>query len=456
MEKKLPGIVVNSYGAANFSLSLMMSLGMMYYSIFLTDVAMISPLHMGIIMSVAGTIDTISIFISGTMIQKIQMRWGQFRSWFLFIPITTFIFFTLSFTNLPLSYGAKIIYLTLAFIIGHISLNFAFNAHMGFISVMSTELKERLRISARNIQFGMASQIVFSLVIIKLLNYFSLQSPSWGYFYTVAILGVIQMFGYWNLFYQTKDYEKYDPGKKLDASTNITLWEIVKQVFANRQLQVLMAADVMYQLALFSLMNMAIYFLKYIIRNEGWMSYHTLATSIVSFVTSLYAPVVINLLGKKKTYLVATAWGVASYLLLRAFGASSEYYFTGIICLGSFIFGTAGPMRQAMYMDAAEYGYYKTGKDASAFTMSMFTLPIKIASSLAGAIAGFGLSFIGYVAGMEVTSEVAGKLADIICYIPAGCGILAILIISFYSLNETNMAKIMEANKLKRAAAKVQ
>jgi sugar (glycoside-pentoside-hexuronide) transporter len=454
VEKKLPGIVVNSYGAANFSLSLMMSLGMMYYSIFLTDVAMISPLHMGIIMSVAGTIDTISIFISGTMIQKIQMRWGQFRSWFLFIPITTFIFFTLSFTNLPLGYITKTVYLTVAYIIGHVSLNFAFNAHMGFISVMSTDLKERLRISARNIQFGMLSQIVFSVIIIRILNYLSIQSPSWGYFYSVAILGVIQMFGYWNLFYQTKDYERYDPGKKLDATTNITLWEIIKQVFANRQLQVLMAADVMYQLALFSLLNMAIYFLKYIIRNEAWMSNHTLATSIVSFVTSLYAPVVINLLGKKKTYLVATAWGVASYLLLRAFGATNEYYFTGIICLGSFIFGTAGPMRQAMYMDAAEYGYYKTGKDASAFTMSMFTLPIKIASSLAGAIAGFGLSFIGYVAGMEVTGEVADKLADIICYIPAGCGILAILIMSFYTLNETNMKKIMEANKLKRAVTK--
>ena len=88
--------------------------------------------------------------------------------------------------------------------------------------------------------------------------------------------------------------------------------------------------------------------------------------------------------------------------------------------------------------------------------MSMFTLPIKIAASLAGAITGFGLSYIGYVAGMEVTGEVADKLANIICYIPAGCGIIAILIMSFYSLNEANMAKIMEANKLKRAAAKLQ
>lgn len=455
MEKKLPGIMINSYGLANFSLSLMMSLGMMYYAIFLTDVAMISAVHMGLIMLVGGLIDTFSIPVSGSIIQKTQMRWGKFRSWFLFIPIITSIFFTLSFTNLPLSYVLKIIYLTLAFIIGHISLNFAFNAHLGFISVLSTNIQDRLRISARNIQFGMASQIVFSVVVIKILNYLNItQTPTWGYFYIVGGLSILQIFGYWNLFYRSKDYEKYDPAKNLDSSSKITIPEIVTQLFGNRQLLLLMSADVMSQLGLFSLMNLAIYYLKYIAGNEGWMTTHTLATSIVGFITALYAPLVINYLGKKKTYLVATAWGVMSFLFLRAFGASSVYHFTVIVCLGNLLLGTAGPMRQAMYMDAAEYGYYKTGKDASAFIMSMFTIPIKIASSLAGAIAGFGLAFIGYVAGMDMTEQMVSGLMNIICYIPAGCGVLGIVIMSFYSLTGTNLVKIMEANKIKRAEAK--
>ena len=454
MEKRLPGLIINSYGLANFTLSLMMALGMNYYAIFLTDVARISAIDMGLVMLVGGIIDTLSIPVSGTIIQKTQMRWGQFRSWFLFIPLTTCIFFTLSFTNLPLSYFLKIVYLTLAFVIGHISLNFAFNSHMGFISVLSKSLKDRLRISTRNIQFGMASQIVFSLGVINILLYLNSKSATWGYFYTVSFLSVIQILGYWNLFFQTRDIEKYDPVKNLDPSSKITIWEMLAQLFGNRQLLLLMAADVMSQLALFSLMSLAVYFLKYIAGNEGWMRYHTLSTSIISFITALYAPVVINYLGKKNTYLFATAWGVTGYLLLRAFGALSVYHFTGITCLGMLILGTAGPMRQAMYMDAAEYGYYITGKDASAFVMSMFTIPIKIGASLAGAVAGFGLGLIGYVADMEMTAQVAGHMMDIICYIPAVCGIIAILLMSFYSLTDKNMEKIMEANQLKRAEAK--
>jgi Na+/melibiose symporter-like transporter len=454
VEKKLPGIVVNSYGAANFSLSLMMSLGMMYYSIFLTDVAGISPMDLGIIMLIGGTLDTISIFISGSMIQKVRMRWGQFRSWFLFVPITTFIFFTLSFTNLPLSYGAKMAYLTAAYVIGHVSLNFAFNSHLGFISVLTNNVNERLRISVRNIHFGMASQIVFSLGIIPLLTYLKGGSPTMAYFYIVALLGFFQMFGYWNLFYQTKGVETNGSDKNQGTENKITLWEIIVQLVTNRQLLLLMAADCMSQLGIFSMLNMAVYYLKYIAQNELWMSTHTLFTSILSFVTALYAPFVINLLGKKKTYIIAMAWGAAAYFMLRAFGMLSVYHFTIIVCSGSLLLGVAGPMRQAMYMDAAEYGYYKKGKDASAFIMSMFTIPIKIASSLAVAVGGVGLDYIGYIANTEMTTEMAGKLMDIICYIPAGCGIIALLIMSFYSLNETNLAKIMEANNLKRAVAK--
>ncbi len=456
MEKKLPGIVVNSYGFANFSLSMMLNLGTMYYLMFLTDTAMISAAHAGLIMTVGGALDTASIFVSGSIIQKTQMRWGRFRSWFLFIPITTCVFFALSFSNLPLSYNLKIVYLTIAYIIGHVSLNFAFNAHIGFISVLTTDVNERMRISVRNIQFGMFSQIVFSLGIIRLLEYLKVvQNPTWAYFYTVAFLSVIQIIGYWNLFYQTRGYEKYDPNQNLDPASRITLWEIVKHVAGNGQLLLLMASDIMSQTMIFSIMNLAIFFLKYIAGNEPWMSNHTLATSILSFITALYAPAVIKLFGKKKTYLIAMLWGAVSYLVLRLLGASSVYHFTVIICIGNLIFGTAGPMRQAMYMDAAEYGFYKTGKDASAFIMSMFTLPIKIGITLAGAVAGFGLYLIGYVAEMEVTDQVAGNLMDIICYIPAGCGIIAMVLMFFYKLNDKNLVKIMAANSRKRAEAKV-
>jgi Na+/melibiose symporter-like transporter len=97
------------------------------------------------------------------------MRWGQFRSWLIFIPVTTCIFFTLTFTNLPLGYGIKMVYLSAAYIIASISLNFAYNAHMGLISILTTDVRDSLRLSSRNMQLGMASQVLFSIAVVLLL-----------------------------------------------------------------------------------------------------------------------------------------------------------------------------------------------------------------------------------------------------------------------------------------------
>ena len=117
MEKRLPGLLVNSYGLSNFTFTLMMFLGLFYYAIFLTDVALISPVHVATIMFITHIVDAASIPFSGAIIQKTQMRWGQFRSWLTFIPVTTCIFFTLTFTNLPLSYGLKMVFLSAAYIL---------------------------------------------------------------------------------------------------------------------------------------------------------------------------------------------------------------------------------------------------------------------------------------------------------------------------------------------------
>jgi GPH family glycoside/pentoside/hexuronide:cation symporter len=76
-------------------------------------------------------------------------------------------------------------------------------------------------------------------------------------------------------------------------------------------------------------------------------------------------------------------------------------------------------------MDAAEYGFYKTGKDASAFIMSMMTLPGKAASAIAGTMATAGLRYIGYVPNIEPGDEFLKGLMDIICYIPSGAGLAA-------------------------------
>jgi sugar (glycoside-pentoside-hexuronide) transporter len=449
LEKKLPGLLVHSYGLSHLTFSLMMSLALQYYMIFLTDVALIKLAHVPVIMFITHIVDAFSIPVSGVLIQRSQFRWGQFRSWLLLPPLSTSVFFTLTFTNLPLCYGVKVIYLSLAYMIAHVSLNFAYNAQLGLISVVTTSVKERMRMSIRNVQYGMSSQIIYSYFVLNMFYHFSEKNESWG-FYTVGILAVIQVFGYWLLFYQLRDYDKHDPDKNLNPSNKLTLLEMLKQVIGNKHLRTLMSADIVSNLGIFSLQMVAVYYFKYIIENEQFMKPYSLSLAIATFTSTLISPKVVNILGKKNTYLFASLWGTAGYIVLRFFGLSHPYVYIAIIVVSVLGAGVNGPIRQAMYMDAAEYGFYKTGKDASAFTMSMFTLPIKVAIALAGTIVSAGFNLIEYVPNIAPSEQFTNSLMNLICYLPAGAGFLAFAIMVFYSLSDDKLAEIMEANAKKR------
>ena len=128
------------------------------------------------------------------------------------MPLVTFVFFTLTFTHIAsLDYWVKIIFLGTAYIISHVSLNFAYNAQLGLISVLSGNVDDRAKLSARNIQYGYGAQILFSLAAIPILNHLRASyGESQGFFYTVIILASIQVLGYWNLFIRTKEYDPYD------------------------------------------------------------------------------------------------------------------------------------------------------------------------------------------------------------------------------------------------------
>jgi Na+/melibiose symporter-like transporter len=298
----------------------------------------------------------------------------------------------------------------------------------------------------------MSSQIIYSYLVLSMFYRFSDKNESWGYFYTVGILAVIQVFGYWFLFYQIKDYDKYDPAKILSA--RMSLKEMVQQVIGNRHLRTLMAADIVSYLGIFSLQTVAVYYFKYVIENEQYMKPYSLSLAIASFASTLIGPLVVRMLGKKYTYLFASIWGTVGYIVLRMFGLSGPYVYIAIIVISALGAGTNGPIRQAMYMDAAEYGFCKTGKDASAFIMSMFTLPIKIAIAIAGTIVTAGLKFIGYVPNIVPTEQFINSLMNLICYLPSGACLVAFVIMSFYSLSDDKVTEIMEINSAKRAEAR--
>lgn len=448
-DKSLSGSLVHSYGLAHTTFNIMMYLAVNYYTFFLTDVALIAAGHLAVLMFITHIIDAVSIPIGGSIIQKTQFKWGQFRSWLLVMPVFTFVFFTLTFSHIPsLSYWMKIYFLGTAYVLSHVCLNFAYNAQLGLISVLTRNIQDRALLSARNMQYGYFAQVLFSLAAIPTLNYFrAAYGESSGFFFTVIILATIQVLGYWNLFIRTKEYDSYDPDKKLKSAYDLPWLELIRQLLGNRQLMILMVSDTVRDVGLFGLASVAVYYFKYVTGDDSWMKQYTFFVAGTTFIATLVGPYIINRVGRKQISIYTAFIGVIGYLILRLFGSAGPVTYVTIISVTNFLVGLAAPVRQAMYMDSADYGYYKTGKNASALIMSMFTMPVKIGIAIALTIIPFYLdTVVGYTPNMESSPELETQLMNLIAFMPAICYLMAGIIMIFYDLTEDKVAFYTKAN----------
>lgn len=451
-EKRLPSSLVHSYGLAHTTFNIMMYLAVNYYTFFLTDVACIAAGHLAVLMFITHIVDALSIPVGGSIIQKTQLRWGQFRSWLLFMPLLTFVFFTLTFSHIPsMDYLVKIYFLGSAYVLSHICLNFAYNAQLGLISVLTENIHDRAILSARNMQYGYFAQVLFSLAAIPMLNYFrSVYGESPGFFITVIILATVQVLGYWNLFIRTKEYDVYDPDKKLKSAYDLPWIKMIKQLAGNRELMIIMISDTVRDVGLFGPASVAVYYFKYVTGDDSWMKQYTFFVAGTTFLATLVGPYVIQRVGRKQISIYTGFIGVIGYIILRMFGSESPVTYIAIIACTNFLVGLAAPVRQAMYMDTADYGYYKTGKNISALIMSMFTMPVKIGIAIALTIIPFYLdTVIGYRPDMETTPEFVSKLMNLIAFMPLICYLISSIIMMFYSLTEKQVAFYSKANSEK-------
>ena len=201
---------------------------------------MISAASMGTILLVARICDMVSVPITGGIIQSTQLKWGQYRSWVLLAPPFTCLFFILMFTNPNFNPVTKGVFLGVCYVIAHVCVNLAFNAHAGMIVILGRTPQDRLMLSQRNVQFMTASSIVFSLTCMPLVGLFGKGNEARGFLITVAIFALLQVLGYWNLFRQSEGYDAYDPDKKMGKAAGFSAGDMFQQLFTNSQLLTLL------------------------------------------------------------------------------------------------------------------------------------------------------------------------------------------------------------------------
>jgi GPH family glycoside/pentoside/hexuronide:cation symporter len=147
-------------------------------------------------------------------------------------------------------------------------------------------------------------------------------------------------------------------------------------------------------------------------------------------------------------------------IFIVAIISTAAFYFLNAEQLGLIFFFqitgsiTGGPLSVlvwAMYADTADYTEWKHGRRATGLVFSASTMSQKFGWAFGAYLALNLMSQVGFVANAEQSADSIQGLILLFSLIPAGMGILSVVISLFYPLNDKKVDVMINELKERRA-----
>jgi sugar (glycoside-pentoside-hexuronide) transporter len=432
LSPKLKSSIINIFSLGPIGFFLMMNFIGTYYSYFLTDILKISAATVGTLVLASRVIDTFTVPVAGGMVEKIHFPWGRYSGWLWLAPPISTLFVTLMFTNPNFGHTATIIFLGAIYILAHMSINLTEAAHYALMPVIAYSDEDRVLLSARRAQAMSAGSLIFGFVAVPMIAALGGNDEGRGLFLTVLIFSLLQLAGYWMAAKVSMPFDTKDTGL---TGKQAGLLEMAGQIFKNKPLAILIVAEVCRWSASLIVMNLSVYYFKYVAIKPVYFTAFLTSRSVATMAGTAVGQYFARRTSKIATWNIGT--GINLLLLVIAwFFYSNPPLFIVLHAIAAVGHSIVMTLSAAFLADVAEYTEWKTKANARGIVMSLGSLPVKISMALAGAVAGYSLSLVGYVPDTETTHELAAAMGALSTLLPAVFAVLALVLIRFYPLTE--------------------
>jgi Na+/melibiose symporter-like transporter len=178
-------------------------------------------------------------------------------------------------------------------------------------------------------------------------------------------------------------------------------------------------------------------------------------TTLFSLVSTMVGPKIGLRLGRKKARFMGQFLSGVSALCIIFFAAYHVGVYIAVMCFAGFAASLYSGFGVSYIIDCGEYGYWKSGIDNRIVTNSLMNIPMKVSQFVGGSLGLYGLAFIGWKTGMEVTPEFTRKFMLLLGGLPAICYFLAAFMTLFlYKIDDKEAALYAKENAERVAAAR--
>ena len=287
-------------------------------------------------------------------------------------------------------------------------------------------------------------------------------NESTGWQYSFVVYGIAAVVFFLIAFRGTR--ERVQPPKTQKSSVKKDIFELI----TNGPWLILLATTITFILFVAVRGSVTTHYFKYVVGGRE-VSLPFMGTKTYSFealvsafntigqISALIGVVFVSwfakVVGKKKAFVI---------LFIIAIASTAAFYFlraeqVGLIFLlqitGSMTGGPLSVLLWAMYADTADYAEWKRGRRATGLIFSASTMSQKFGWAFGAFVALTLMSQVGFEANQAQSEQSLKGLILLFSLIPAGLGVLALLLSLIYPLGDKRVAKIQAELIERRKAA---
>lgn len=425
-----------SYGIGALGKDAVYALVATYLMMFFTDVVGISSVFVGGLFFVARFWDAINDPMMGMIVDNTHTKWGKFRPWILIGTIINAIVIVFLFVNPTNFLDGKMVYVycAVAYLLWGMTYTIMDIPYWSMIPALSNDPADRDKITVIPKIFAtLGGSFINSFGILIVAKLAIGAGQSRGYF--ILGLGVATVFVVCSLITVLNVKEvNVVPNKE-----KINLKQVFEILGKNDQLIVIIATVVVYYIGLFLTGGFALYYFKYVIRNEALYTIFTTITAVAQLVSLMFFPKIVAKLSRRVVFILSCILPVVGFMAMFFVGRM-ETINVVLLCMAGIIynigFAFEGALGTVMLADAVDYGEFKLGKRNESVVFSMQPFIVKFSTALSGLIVGIGLQLIKYVPNVEQTVSTINGMQVMMFLIPSLLMLGSLFIyVKFYKLN---------------------
>lgn len=408
--------------------------------IFYTDVFGLSAAAVGTMMLVTRLIDAFSDPIMGAIADRTQTKYGRFRPYLLWGIIPIVAAGVLTFTVPDLGEGGKLVWAYGTYIFMMLAYTFINVPYGALLGVITHDTQQRTTLTSFRFIGAFSGGSLVAYMTPQLVTWLGQGNEMTGWQYTMALYGMIAAILFTVTFLTTK--ERISP----PANQKTPVLQDLKDLTNNKPWIVLFSLALIIMMTISLRGSTGTFYFKYYAQRPDLIGSFAMAYMLALAIGAASTPLLTKLCDKRKLLMILMSLVAVLSTMFYMIPKENIALMFGLQIAIGLALGPKSPLVFSMYADTADYSLWRTGRRATAMIFSAAAFAQKLGGALAGAMIGWLLSSMGYIANQVQSGASEHGIVLLMTLIPAVFALLAVPLIWLYPLSNQQVEHIQDDN----------